>query len=239
MVLTAFAGAFAILPSAFGAPKPLPELSPEEVQLRALVQPLREGVTEGPELQPLDDWLTARESARQGRRAEQDLRRVLKRIHDDYTKDLFQAARWIQTLQKQRAKLYVEITEDKIGRRRATEQAEELAPVPTAEELWPGREEFSDGFIGGDAGTAHLGGTATETPHDPLAEEAEEDEPRDTLDQHDILGRLTLDLTALRHLLHDCDNEYEQEKKRHKEALEALAKFLQARRAAAAGRTSS
>jgi hypothetical protein len=216
------------------APKPLPDLTPEEIQLRALVEPLREGVTEGTELKPLLDWLDAREAAGKGREVERDLRRVLKRIDDDCNKDLLRAAEWVRVLQIQRSRLYIELSEDLISLKRAVENSEKFAPVPVEEELLPGHAEISDAFLAGAMGTAHRAAPADDNADNPADEALPKTDEAGTndLDAPRLMDRLTLDLTALQHLLHECDNEYEREKERHRVALEALTTVLNARRAA-------
>jgi hypothetical protein len=231
MAWLGLAAALAIPLPGRAAPKPLPDLSPEEIQLRALVEPLRDGVTEGETLQPLHAWLDAREAAGKGRDAERELRRVLKRITDDQNKDLLRAAEWVRVLQIQRSKLYQELSDDTIYLRRAIEKSQKFAPVPVEVELLPGRAELSDAFLGGDVGTLPQDATA-DGESDEVAPETENSESTD-LDAAGLLNRLTLDLTALQHLLHECDNEYEHERSRHRAALDALTKVLLARKAAA------
>jgi hypothetical protein len=213
------------------APRPLPDLTPEEIQLRAWVEPLRDGVTEGAELQPLRDWLDTRAAAGEGREAERELRRVLKRIHDEQNKDLLRAAQWVRVLQIQRSKLYAQLSDDTIRLKRAVEQSQDLGPLPLLEELLPGRAEISDAFLGNDLGAPPeaMGQDAAVEEAGPETEEATTTD----LDAPRLLDRLTLDLTALQHLLHECDNEYERERERHRTALDALTTFLQARRTAA------
>jgi hypothetical protein len=225
VALMACAGLAATCP---GAPKPLPDLSPEERTLRTLVQPLRAGFSDGPELQPLRDWLDARDAAGRGREAENDLRRVLKRITDDEHKDLLRAAEWVRTLQVQRSLLYRELSDGEISLSRAVEKSQDLAPLPEEIELLPGRAEISDAFLAGDSGSWRT--------EDPVASQSEDTAPEtDPTESTDIdaprlLDRLTIDLTILGHLLHQCDNDYEQEKQRHRNALDALKKFLEERR---------
>jgi hypothetical protein len=48
------------------------------------------------------------------------------------------------------------------------------------------------------------------------------------MDEARLLNRLTLDQTMLGHLLHECDNGYEEERERHRTALAALEAFLSA-----------
>jgi hypothetical protein len=223
----------AAAPTSRAAPKPLPDLSPEEIQLRSMVEPLRDGVTEGPELDPLFAWLDARETAGKGRDAERELRRVLKRITDDHHKDLLRAAEWVRVLQIQRSKLYQELAEDSLSVRRAVEESEKFPPVPLEAELLPGRAELSDGFIAGDVTTPHRAHADTPEGTDDIASETEDADTHD-IDGPALLNRLTLDLTALGHLLHECDNDYEREKERHRTALNALTQIMQARRAASA-----
>lgn len=212
------------------APKPLPDLTPEEIQLRTLVAPLREGVTEGAELQPLLDWLDAREAAGQGRDAERELRRVLKRINDDQNKDLLRAAEWVRVLQIQRSKLYTELSEDTISLKRAVEKAQEFAPPPVEDEILPGHAEISDAFLGGDMRATRNAPSANDTVDETLPET--DDAGTTDLDAPRLMDRLTLDLTALQHLLHECDNEYEREQERHRTALAALTEVLKVRRGA-------
>jgi hypothetical protein len=215
--------------SARAAPKPVPEPSADERDLRALAQPLRDGVTDGAELQPLLDWIAARAAAGADRDSERSLRRVLKRIDQDLQTDLLHAAEWVQTLSHQRAVLYRELSADQVSLRRAIEKYHEFPPVPSEEELLPTRAELSDwiplatGTPAGresastDAGDAAMEGADAEDAPEPAASD---------LDASRLLNQLTADLTSLRHLLHACDNEYEEEKKRQRRALALLTELF-------------
>lgn len=212
------------------APKPVPEPSAEERELRALVQPLRDGLTEGEQLRPLLDWIAARTAAGRSRDSERDLRRVLKRIDQDLQTDLLNAAKWVQTLSHQRAELYEELSGERIGLPRAVEQYHEFLPVPSEEELLPMRAELPD-WISPATGapTAHTdAATGASSLEGAEAEEAPEPAASE-IDASRLLNQLTADLTSLRHLLHACDNEYEGEKKRHRQALELLAELFKSR----------
>ncbi len=212
--------------------KPLPELSQEEEQLRALVQPLRDGGTQGATVQPLLEWLEARRAAGRGRAAERDLRRVLKRIHDDYEDDLLQAAQWVHRLQVQRSKLYTGLAEENAGLEHTLEKYNDSPPVPDLDELLPGSTGISDAFLGSSnvaREDAAESAPARPPPGIDLPEPADRggtDGATTDMDKPRLLNRITLELTELGHLLHQCDNEYEAERDRHREALKALATVL-------------
>lgn len=227
LLATVCAGSTAVLG---GAPRPLPELTPEEIELRRLVQPLRDGLHEGKELQPLRAWLDARRAAGKEREAERELRRVLERIHDEYNRDLRRAAEWVRRLQVQRSRLYHELAEENASLAGTLKDYRESPPVPVIEELLPGHDGLPDEFLsdldldferspGQAAGTALVSSVSTDPPGADLVEP----------DKAQLLNRITLDLTALGHVMHQCDNEYEDERDRHRTAVAALKLFLQVR----------
>jgi hypothetical protein len=213
------------------APKPLPPLSPEELELRRIAQPLCDGITEGPELEPLRAWLDARHAAGQGRNAERELRRLLKRMHEENNRDFLRAAQWVHRLQVHRKRLFTDLTERKSAFERVREDYQASPAVPQLEELLPGIEGIPDAFL-----------LETDPVLDQLPAEAGEQRPAERgapepelapvvdtdMDEARLLNRLTLDQTMLGHLLHECDNGYEEERERHRTALAALEAFLSA-----------